>query len=156
MITTKQTAFGAFESDLPYLYERPLDQGTIIKVDCLQAIQCRIDETICVEFRDQLYAILAGTLPNEEYRNLFEYFYSEYPKFKHHVDSASIFKDGELNLLTTTVSPLRKIVDLEISRVLEIARLTKGVHLMTTHDYVYILYRRGDPAYKFEHMREIK
>lgn len=141
------TRFGAIESDSPHIYEKHFSQGSIIRLDLLDAIECKVGAEVIDEFRDQLYAVISGSPSietNEEYQNLFEYIYLNYHGFRMWIEEAYSFLEEDANPITAYIEPLRVLINNHKLDLKDMVTQTGAIFLKETHDYIYIMYRHQD------------
>lgn len=131
-----ETRFGAVETNNPSLYDKPLENKVIVKVDILDILRDYWGETILMS-RDKVYRLVSGSISDEGYRKLLCSYYMKYSGFCNYVTDKYIFGDKNIPLIRRIVEPARDIISLHKTEVCSELKASGGKYLMETHDYIY-------------------
>lgn len=143
ILTSTETRFGAIESNNPTLYDTPLSDKIILKVDTLDVLKDIWGETILMS-REKTYKLVSGHATDDEYRKLLASYYAKYSGFCNYVTDKYVFGDNSIPLISRIVDPVRKMIDTHSSNVAGILVSNGGKFLMRTHDYLYYAFRTSD------------
>lgn len=150
-LTEKMTLYGAVESNMPTLYDKPLTNYNypILKVDLLIPCGDRWGKNIMTS-RDLLYILVSHgcDVTTEEYSKIFQSYYRKYATFANYVTNITMFGDSSIPWIYRVMRPIRESIECykqEVDTMVRSAAGTKVKFLMHTHDYVYYSYLRGKP-----------
>ena len=121
----------------------------VIKVDTLKCLTPLIGDEVFNE-RDSLFDIVSGETEEGIYNELVSSFYNKYKGFMSYVNDRYFYGDDMVPIIERSVLPLRQKVD-EYSKELS-TKLSNmgGKFLISTHDYLYYMFRTKPDITDFE------
>lgn len=138
LIQKTETPFGTVEISKPDLYDTPIPDKVILKVDTLDCLRPLLGSN-CFICRDLLYSLLSGS--HEDINKLFASFYRRFPEIRAYVNDKFLYGDESVPLLERSLFPLRKQVDDYRVDVFNDLNSRGGKYLVTTHDYIYFAFK---------------
>lgn len=142
MATVSETPFGVQELDCPKVYDKPIPNKIILKVDILDLLHDRFDEP-CFYYRDILYALFSGSKGYYDCNNIFMSYYRKFPSFRRIINDAFYYGDDSVPLFERVVYPIRQELNNHTAETIETLRNSGGKFLINTHDYVYFAFPIG-------------
>lgn len=139
--TAVTTMSGIVEISHPDIYDVPIPDKVIIKVDCLRCLAPIVGDS-CFIYRDYLYNVIAG---KGDVYNQFGHLYRRHKKLCSYVNEVATYGNNTEPLVDLCLEPLRDKVKEYLLEVHKILSGTGGKHLVDTHGYVYFCYRPGVP-----------
>lgn len=131
-----KTLFGVTEIDCPAIYDTPINNRIILRIDTLECLKDEFDSSMFVN-RDFLYALLSGQTSPYNYNELLQSFYRCQPKFMEHVNQVYFYGDNDIPIVNRILLPLRKRIDDYTLSIKELFDATHNKFLVQTHDYLY-------------------
>ena len=143
------TPFGAVEISVPQIYDTPLQNKVIVKVDTL----CCLDDVFtneCFICRDFLYAIMAGDYRKYNITDVFASYYRRFSSVREYVNDRYFYGDNEVPMLERCILPLRERVNSFKDKTVDLMCGAGGKYLTHTHDYLYFSFSPSAtiPEYK--------
>lgn len=132
----RTTPFGAVEHPRLLLN---LPNKVVLRVDHLTSLKEIWGEDILTS-RQQLYALVAGTISDSGYQDLISSYYVQYSAFANYVDEKYFFEDQSLPLLSRIIEPARSVIQDYAERVEQVCRRYGGKLLGTHQDYSYYVF----------------
>lgn len=139
VVMVENTPSGLVEISLPELYNAPLQNKVILRVDLLSCLAPIVGET-CLIYRKYIYNIIAG---KGDVANLFGHLYRRHTELLKYVNDIATYGDNSVSLVERCVEPLRdKVREYELT--LKDRLSSSGAkYLITTHGYLYVCYNKG-------------
>lgn len=144
-LISTETRFGAVESNVPSLYDKPVPNKKIVRVDILDILCDYWGETILMS-RDKVYRLVSGSINDDKYRDLLCSYYLKYSSFCNYVTEKYIFGDKDVPLIRRIIEPAREIISLHKNEVCNTLIAAGGKYLMETHDYVYFAFASNNTS----------
>lgn len=148
----RETRFGAVEISVPKIYNQPLANKVIARVDTLACLREQFGDEpfIC---RELIYTILAGEHELYDVNNVFASYYRKYKTITEYVNEKYYYGDDSIPMLERCILPLRNEVNSYRDDVLETFTNAGGKYLVQTHDFVYFAFT---PNAKVPDMKGVK
>ncbi len=143
MGTVNETPFGVPELDNPKVYDNPIPNKVILKVDLLELLKDRFDEP-CFICRDIMYALFSGSHGFYDCNQIFYSYYKKFPSFRRIINDAYYYGDDSIPLFERVVLPIREELNKYMYYVITGLKDSGGKYLVSTHDYVYFAFKEGN------------
>ena len=128
-----ETSFGALEITTPTIYDNPLKDRVIVRVDTLECLRSLFgDEPFLA--RKNLYSVVAG---NGDVPQMLSSLYRRYAKITEYVNQLYSFGELDVPLVTRVCTALRKMVNIYADETMGQLSDMGGKYLIRTHDYLY-------------------
>jgi hypothetical protein len=137
---THETTFGATEVSCPQIYETPLSNIHIVRVDLLECLRDVLGDN-CFIYRDNLYKLLAGSCTKEEHVELFASYYRTYKGVTTYVNNLFYYGETDVPIIVRTLEPLRDKINEYRDVMIKLLTDSGGKYLLHTHDYLYYGFR---------------
>lgn len=141
-VTVKRTPGGLQEISHPCLYDAPLPDKIILRVDLLKCLESIVGKE-CFIYRKFLYEMLAGY---DNASELLAHLYRRHAALKTYVNDLYVYGEQTTGLYETCVIPLREKVTEYETELLEMLQSSGAKYLITTHGYVYVCYNLNVPV----------
>lgn len=138
----RTTRFGAIEVENSKVYNQPLADKVILRVDCLECLRERFGDD-CFICRDLLYTILAGEHHLYDAQAVFASYYRKYKPITEYVNEVYYYGDSSVPILERAVLPLRDTVDTYKQEVMSQLSNAGGKFLVQSHDFVYYAFAKS-------------
>lgn len=130
------TPFGVQEIDCPTVYEKPVPDKIILKVDILELLRDRLDDQ-CFDCRKLLYCIFSGGKGYYDCNEVFLSYYRKFASFRKLVNDAYYYGDETVPLFERVVKPIREELNDHTATMQDILKNAGGKYLIATHDQLY-------------------
>ena len=136
VVNVHESPFGVPEVEYPNLYESPIPGKVIVRVDILDKLRDRLDES-CFICRDLLYALFSGAKSYYDYADILMSYYKKFPAFRKLVNDVYFYGDDTIPLVDRVLMPLRKELNTYQQEISEYLHKKGGKYLTTSRDYLY-------------------
>mgnify|MGYP001048602589 CR=1 FL=1 len=143
-VQVTETPFGVMEIDNPKVYDTPIPNRVIYRLDLLDILRDRLD-TQCFDCRVLLYNMLAGNHGAYDCNEIFLSYYRKFPSFRKLVNDAYYYGDETASIFDRVVKPLREELNAHSENMHKILESAGGKYLIATHDKLYY-------GFKFQEM----
>lgn len=135
-VYVRHTKNGLMEISNPTIYDTPLGDRDIAKVDTLQVFSdiLGVDATM---LRKSLYKLVSGDLPEDEICSIVATLYRAYPKFRARVNHINNYIDTGGTLIERVYSDIMDRYKTYSSSVMSKFCDASAKYLVQTHGYVY-------------------
>lgn len=140
-----ESPFGVQEVDKSTVYDQPLPDKTILRVDVLEHLRGVIPDTCFVD-RDILYALFSGSTGYYNSHDILCSFYRRYEYFRKLVNDECYFGDETEELSTRILMPIRNDLNEWRDTVLKKLFDSGAKYLVESKDYIYVSFRKGTPV----------
>lgn len=138
-VMAENTPSGLVEISRPELYNVPLQNKVILRVDLLACLTPIIGET-CLIYREYIYNIIAG---KGDVATLFGHLYRRHKQLLCYVNDIATYGDNSVPLIDRCVEPLRNQVRNYETELKDSLGAKGAKYLVTTHGYLYVCYNKG-------------
>lgn len=142
MATMSATPFGVQEVDCPKVYDKPIPNKVIMRVDALEILHDRFDDS-CFICRDILYALFSGSKGFYNCEDIFYSYYKKFASFRRVINDAYYYGNDSIPLFDRVVYPIRSELDKHKLEISDQLKNSGGKFLLNTHDYIYYAYPVG-------------
>lgn len=133
------TRFGAVEISEPLIYNKPIKDKVILRVDTLECLRETLGND-CFICRELLYTILAGEHILYNVNDVFASYYRKYKKVTAYVNEMYYYGDASVPILERSILPLREKVENYRNEIVDTITNSGGKFLVQTHDFVYFAF----------------
>lgn len=139
LVVTHETRFGAIEISEPLIYNKPIPNKVIVRVDLLVCLQDLFgtEPFIC---RELLYTILAGEHKIYDASEVFASYYRKYKMVTSYVNEKYFYGDDTVPIMERSILPLRDVVNAYRDKVFATLTDAGGKYLVQTNDFLYFAY----------------
>ena len=138
-VTAESTPGGLIEISNPGLYDVPLPNKVILRVDLLSCLSTLLGES-CLICRDYLYTVVAG---KGDFSVIFGHMYRRHKGMFKYVNDIHMYGDSDVPLIDRCIDPLREIVRDNEEKMMSLLSASGAKYLVTTHGYLYVCYSAG-------------
>lgn len=142
MATVSETPFGVQELDCPKVYDKPIQNKIILRVDILDKLHDRFDAP-CFAYREIIYALFSGSKGYYDCNDIFYSYYRKFASFRKIVNEAYYYGDDRIPLFERVVMPIRDELNKHTAQTIKLLHDNGGKYLTSTHDYVYFAFPIG-------------
>lgn len=135
-VQVTETPFGVMEIDKPTVYDTPIPNRIIYRLDLLAILHDRLDDQ-CFDCRVLLYNMLAGNHGKYDCNEIFLSYYRKFASFRKLVNDAYYYGDENATLFDRVVKPLREEINMYAEEMHRKLDSVGGKYLISTHDKLY-------------------
>lgn len=145
--TLNVSPFGVPELSCHKIYEQPLPNKVVFRVDVLESIRDIFGDE-CLYYRDYLYNIVAGNTANfgQSIRNL----YKKFPTFRTFVNDEFYFGDTSRPIADRIKDMVQDRLTFSADNSKQYCMMSGGKFLVYTHYYLYFAFANKDVTPKID------
>lgn len=136
--TMSASPFGVPEISCPTIYDTPLSNKFILRIDLLAPLT-RLMGDECMRNRAKLYELVSGN--TVEPRKLLKSYYSKFPMFREFVNDEFYFGDTSKDIYDRILAHMQRTINDCANETQDACILTGGKYLVMTHDFLYYAYK---------------
>lgn len=135
--TLSESPFGVPELSCPKIYENPLNNKVILRIDVLESLRDLLGDN-CLYYRDHLYKLVSGNVP--DFNKMLNSYYSKFPHFREYMNEEFYFGDTSRPISDRTLEHMNSLILQFETKVRSLCELAGGKYLVYTHYFLYYAY----------------
>lgn len=132
-----ESPFGVPELDCHKIYDSPLPNKIIYRIDMLEAVRTILGNE-ALFYRDQVYKLISGHV--SDYGKCMQSFYNKFPAFREFVNSEYYYGERSIPITTRIKSGLHASINDRVQEINSICQASGGKYLVYTHCYLYFAF----------------
>lgn len=130
------TRFGVSEITTPLVYETPIKDKILVRVDLLEALR-NVWGDSALHARSTTYSLVSGNCDDEVLRQRFASYYRKYSKVMGYINT--VYEQGSVGipLLEQVLADVKTLISAYTEQVSNVMENAHGKYLVTTHLYAY-------------------
>lgn len=138
-----RTRYGSVELG-PLALREKINEATgtmLVRIDALKGLEPWLGKN-ALEDRERVYHLIAGDLPEEEYKKLLLSYYTRFLTFQDYIDTQCMFGDRNIPLVQRVVQPLLDKLSEHRTKLLTSIYKNNGQFLAESREYLYASFNK--------------
>lgn len=130
------TRFGVLEITTPLVYESPIKDKTLVRVDLMEALREEWGDSP-LHARNTTYSIVSGNCDNDILQQRLASYYRKYAKVMSYINSVCESGSLEEPVIEQVIEDVHRLIGIYSKTVISAMEESHGKFLVTTHLYSY-------------------
>lgn len=148
------TRFGVSEITTPLVYETPIKDKVLVRVDLLEALRGAWGDS-ALHARSTTYSLVSGNCDDVMLRQRLASYYRKYAKVMYYVNT--VYEQGSVGepLVDQILLDVKRLISEYTEMISDTMDTAHGKYLVTTHLYAYYAFNNKDSIPKLEGLKVI-